>query len=541
MLLRRLVILGVALGVGLASGVSAAQADYVPAPQSSWVPNGTVWAIATTDTRVYLGGEFTALTNPRTGKSVQRHHLVALNRSTGAPIAGWNPDLNGRVLAIDVAADETVYAGGDFTEVGTLDRSRLAAFDADGETVAGWDPVANNRVWDLAVDGSDLFVVGNFGRIDGQSRPGAARLDRASGALESWNAQVGGGRVQALALAGGTAYLAGTFASLGGEARPFAGAVDTGSGAVTGWNPAALCDNCRVRDLAVAGGRVLAAVGGEPGGRAVAWSTSTAQPIWTASADGEVQAVAVRDGVAYFGGHFAVRFNGAPRSQLAAADAATGAVLPLRLTTAGSNLPGVWALDAQADALRVGGGIALQGVPQRRYLVLPDSSVVPPYTSVTLVLKGCAKCKVKVAQARAGGGKAWKSTWRKARAGRVTLVVPSARTQGMTFLVKAPWEKRTRRTTEVVVKYAGQPVGSRVRPAKAASKRRGSACWVGTTSEAVTMRVLVRKARVVGKGGKMTTGSRAWTPVTRNWHRPMQKTRKGVLSVKVPTRCQVPT
>ncbi|MEZ5098084.1 MAG: hypothetical protein R2731_19600 [Nocardioides sp.] len=109
--------------------------------------------------------------------------------------------------------------------------------------------------------------------------------------------------------------------------RDFAGAVSAADGSVTSWAPTALCDNCRVRDLAVDSGTVLGAVGGEPGGRAAAWSAADGGLLWTKEADGEVQAVAARAGTAYFGGHFSVRFGAYARSQLAAVDVASGSVL----------------------------------------------------------------------------------------------------------------------------------------------------------------------------------------------------------------------
>jgi hypothetical protein len=58
---------------------------------------------------------------------------------------------------------------------------------------------------------------------------------------------------------------------------------------------------------------------------------------------------------------------------------------------------------------------------------------------------------------------------------------------------------------------------------------------MGTTRKAVTMKVSVRRAKVPGAHG--TTGSRAWVPVTRAYLPPMQKTKHGVLAVRVPTRC----
>lgn len=403
----------------------------------------------------------------------------------------------------------------------------------------GFAPAVNGRVWDLVLDGSGLLVAGQFTRVDDSYRPGVSRLLTADGSLVAgFDAHVTGGKVQALAKQGTVLYLGGTFTAVGGQPRPFVGAVAAADGAVTGWSPAAVCANCRVRDLDVTyHGVVVAAVGGEPGGWATAWDADTAQRSWLKHADGEVQAVTVDGTTAFFGGHFGVRFGGLSRSQLAAVDVSTGVMESFKVATDGDALPGVWALDAQADALRVGGGTALAHLPYRRYLVFTDPAVIAPPTHVTVKLRlnGCGSCKVRLVQ-KVSGNPLWKTGWKRASRGRVSVRVGRARTRGMTMQVRAPWEGATKATTEVVVGYAGKGTGSVISATTAAKRKKGSSCFAGTARARVSWTVGVRKLTVAGKRSR-TAGSRAWITRTREDFAPVRPTSRGRLSTTSYTRC----
>lgn len=540
----RRVLIAPALVLGLCLSVLAplapAQAAYQSTtPQATWVPNGTVYAVAVTTDRVYLGGEFTRVANLDSGASLARTNLVALDRATGAPVTGWRADANAPVRALAVGNGGTLFVGGDFTTVQGENRSRLAAVDAAGSVVAGFSPSANGRVWDLVADGGALFVAGQFTRLDGTYRPGVVRVDATSGVLAAgFDATVGGGKVQALAKQGSVLYLGGTFSSVGGQPHAFVASVDAATGADTGWTVDPICDNCRVRDLAVSYDDVVAAIGGEPGGWATAWSASTGERHWLRHADGEVQAVALSGSTAFFGGHFAVRFGGLPRSQLAAVDVTTGIVDPFVVATKGSAVPGVWALNAQNDALRVGGSTRLAKQPYRNYLVLTDPQVTPGPTHVALTLKlnGCGTCQVRLAQGLKGRTTVWKTTWKRASKGIVTFQVPLGRTYGMTAQLRAPWEGATKTRTEVVVAYRGKPTGTTVSAVMASRQKRGSACFAGTARATLTWSVGVRRTSVPGKHGP-TSGSRAWILKTREDIAPTRATARGRASTAAITRC----
>ena len=67
--------------------------------------------------------------------------IAAFNAQTGALIAAFNPPVNYHVNAL-VATNTTVYAGGEFQDVGTQVRQGLAAFNASNGALLNWAPAA---------------------------------------------------------------------------------------------------------------------------------------------------------------------------------------------------------------------------------------------------------------------------------------------------------------------------------------------------------------------------------------------------------------
>lgn len=335
-----------------------ARADYATRPAATWAANNTVFAIAVRGNAVYLGGKFTRLRNPATGRTIPAAGLAALNRTTGRPI--WTASANGVVRSLAVSADGgTLFAGGGFTVVNGRAASHLVALSpATGASVAGWRASASGRVRALAVSGSHLYVGGQFGRVNGVGRGGLARLAVGSGALEPWRSGTMGGRPWAIKLSadGLSLVVGGNFTGLGGAPRSFLGSVSTATGAVTGWAPKASCSTCYVVDIDADTASSYVASSG-PGGHLNAYAVDTGKLRWSKFADGNVQAVAVFDGLVYAGGHFDPVFAGQTRHQLAAVNAGTGVPDPFAPHMI-KPFPGVFALVALPDGLFVGGGFS---------------------------------------------------------------------------------------------------------------------------------------------------------------------------------------
>jgi hypothetical protein len=359
------------LALGFAS---SAEAAYQPTPQTRYAPNNTVFAIAVTPTRIYIGGQFLRLTPLAGGKVISRQGIAAFDRATGDLITSFHPTFtSGVVRSIAVSADEsTVLVGGAFTTVNGVSHPRLAAVSAaDGTLIPGWDTTANGAVRDIKVVGSSAYLGGAFGNVGGLARLGLTKIDVSTGTVDrTWNPGTAGGRPTALTLSEGNLVVGGAFTTLGGAPRDFLGSVTLDTGAVTSWTPASRCSTCTVIDVAsdAATNSVLAGMAG-PGGKAVSYDAATGALRWSDSSDGNVQAITT-DGVdVYIGGHFGPN----PTNELYAANIGTGTIDPgFEPSFPGNTFPGIWALEAAPEALYVGGGfVGVNGTTQSKYAVFP--------------------------------------------------------------------------------------------------------------------------------------------------------------------------
>jgi hypothetical protein len=343
---------------------------------------------------------------------------------SGTPKTTWQT--NGRVLAI-LNLNGVTYVGGTFTQVmdhsGTvLARSNLAAFDSSGNATT-WGPVANGAVYALVSDGTRVYAGGAFSSLNGTGRHGVAAINT-DGSLPAWSGKATGGSVQALALSGATLYLGGTFTSLNGAVRSDLGAVKSTDGTLASWAPAAdgrvdalSADGTRVivggffthingasqshiaalnpttgtalawkthasapvLSLDEVGTRVYAGIGGS-GGRVISWDTS-GNLLWTASTDGNVEAVIVANGEVIAGGHYnnfcdpnTNCTNPVVRHHIAALNATTGALDTTWHPSVDSAL-GIYSLAATTTDLYLGGDFTkIGGIDQQHYA---DLAITP--------------------------------------------------------------------------------------------------------------------------------------------------------------------
>ncbi len=207
---------------------------------------------------------------------------------------------------------DRVYIGGNFTEVWSptgdlIPRLHAAAFNADTGAVDPWDPAADDEVIAIAAaaDGSKVFLGGAFNSVGRSVRRNLAAVDPATGlAIPGWTTETNG-RVDAIAVVGSRVYIGGAFTAVRGPfgevARQYLAALDANTGApIDGWDPNVVnstdpssCTGSRVA-------RCLTRV------FVIAGSTDTRR--------------------VYFGGSF-THVDGAARPDLAAVDAATGALV----------------------------------------------------------------------------------------------------------------------------------------------------------------------------------------------------------------------
>lgn len=349
--------------VALAAPADAAY-DDAPTPTWNWEPNGPVHAIAVSGDRVYIGGDFTSLSNG--GQTVQRAHLAALDADTG-DLSSWRADTDGDVRAL--ALDGTrLFAGGGFVTVDGTRSRRLVALDAgDGSVIRGWKATANRTVRDLLVDGGTVYVGGQFTALSGVADRGLAALQASTGDRVNGFSASANGHVYGLSMSRGSLVAVGNFTQVNGLPRRAIATVDPSTGSLTSWTPTSLCNSCdKFWDVETDGDRAYVASGGFGGNRLGAFDLTTGLVSWSVSTNGDVQAVELAgDGLLYVGGHFNSNvsknkrgFGGQFRTDLAAVVPASGAIDPDFAPDVKKPYPGVWALTSSSGALYAGGYFA---------------------------------------------------------------------------------------------------------------------------------------------------------------------------------------
>jgi PKD repeat protein len=331
---------------------------------------GRVNDIAVVGDVAYIGGDFS-----RVG-GLARSNLAAIDLATGR-VTDWNPGADGVVHAVKASLDGSlIYVGGNFSTVDDRTRRRLAAVDARTGDATGWNPNPSAMVESIDVDGGDVYIAGNFLSVGGIDVRYAARVSASSGDADpAWDPDPAA-PVNAIDVApdGDTVYLGGAFGRVGGLSRPNAAAVDAATGAVTPWNPDV---PHVVLDLEVGldSSIVYFAVGGpwsDGGNLAQAVSASNAATVWSHQSDGDVQAVAAGPDRVYFGGHFYLS-GGVPFNKLVSYNPTSGQRDNAWAPGANSAF-GVWALTYAGGRLFVGGDFStIGGVEQPHFAVFPGT------------------------------------------------------------------------------------------------------------------------------------------------------------------------
>jgi hypothetical protein len=316
--------------IGGLSRSNIAALDASTGLATPWAPdaNSIVWALAVApDNTIYAGGQFTSIG----GQS--RNRIAALDASTGLPTT-WEPNPNNSVVRslavappISEGSDSTIYAGGDFTNIGGQDRNRIAALHADTGLATDWDPNSDSIVYSLAVaPDNKIYAGGNFTHIGGQNRNRIAALHADSGLATDWDPNAND-IVYSLAVApGSTIYAAGGFTSIGGENRYYIAALDAETGSATTWNPIADSTvwSLGVNGSTISAGGAFVSIGGQLRNRIAALDVSTGSATaWNPNADNTVRSLALNGSTIYAGGLF-TNIGGQDRNRIAALWVDTG-------------------------------------------------------------------------------------------------------------------------------------------------------------------------------------------------------------------------
>ncbi|MGB6047516.1 MAG: hypothetical protein WBG34_07930 [Flavobacteriales bacterium] len=182
-----------------------AQFDLTTREFTSWAPgaSGSVLAMALSGDTIFVGGDFDNIA------STQRDNIAALDVHTGSLFA-WDPGANDVVYAM-VVAPNTVYAGGAFTYAGGGFRRLAAELDRTTGAATAWNPNPNStRVSDIVLSNDSIYLGGNFTEVNNIPRQGIALMN-AQGVLQAWDPQLSwGATIHQMQLLGGRILVAGT-------------------------------------------------------------------------------------------------------------------------------------------------------------------------------------------------------------------------------------------------------------------------------------------------------------------------------------------
>lgn len=290
-----------------AAGTGAGEGEV-----TAWhpLPNSEVLALAVSGSTLYAGGKFTQV------DSEEHKYLAAFDLSAGSPgepeLSSWAPAGSSYVAAIAPSEDgETVYVGGEFTQMNGEAHGHLAALEAsDGSVVEAWVPSSNYRILSLAVAGSTVYAAGEFSQVNSEERRGVVALEaEGSGALLPWNPDVIGGSVASVVVSGSNVVVGGFFNGANGVARKNLAAIDLSTGEATSWAPEA---NGEVVSMALTEdgkiayvGGVFTQVNGESRSRFASIRTEDAGlTAWAPDPNGTPDAIVVDGSRLYLGGGF---------------------------------------------------------------------------------------------------------------------------------------------------------------------------------------------------------------------------------------------
>ncbi len=288
-----------------------------------WQTGGAVRALVTSGGRLFAGGDFTTARPPGTAAGdaaeVVRNHLAAFSTTTGALDPDFVHSVPSRVSALAVSPDGTrLYVGGDFTAVDGRARGRVAAFDltAPGAPLLPFNPkITSGVVRALAVSGDSVYVGGSFAAAPGGATLGIAAYGLDGTARSGWQGTVDG-PVNALLVApsGDRVLAGGAFNTADGQAHRALAGFATSDGSLTPMDPGLVgacptpscAEHSDVTTLETDGTRVFAGAAGT-GFRVfdgtLALDPLTGQLVWRDECLGATQGVTEVGGVLYVGSH----------------------------------------------------------------------------------------------------------------------------------------------------------------------------------------------------------------------------------------------
>lgn len=172
----------------------------------------------------------------------------------------------------------------------------------------------------------------------------------------------------------------------------------------------------------------------------------------------------------------------------------------------------------------------------------PAQRQAAPRTDLTLRIRGCDRCTVQLQHAIDGEAEhVWTSRQQRVGADhRVVFDLRTARTHGLSFVLRAPWGGDTGAVPNMVTRYAGHRVGRVVHRVAARHARRAEGCWAGTRAASARLRFQVDRVRARTLEGRPTKAPLVYSRHTLPSWKPMVRTYRGTIGNQDAFYCERP-
>jgi hypothetical protein len=163
-------------------------------------------------------------------------------------------------------------------------------------------------------------------------------------------------------------------------------------------------------------------------------------------------------------------------------------------------------------------------------------------TTLHLHVTGCDRCSVQLWQAIDGRPTVWHSARQKIGADHQAVFrLPTRRTHGMSFTLDAPWAKGLGAVPNIVTRYRGHAVDTKVTRKQARAGKRAEGCWAGTsTSGRLDLHFAVSRVTIRTLTGQRGPAPLAYATHTMSSWKPMVKTFKGMIGNQDAFYCRRP-
>ena len=165
----------------------------------------------------------------------------------------------------------------------------------------------------------------------------------------------------------------------------------------------------------------------------------------------------------------------------------------------------------------------------------------PARTTLHIHVTGCDRCSLQLQQAIHGRSEVWQTGIQKIGSDhRATFRVRTSRTEGMSFVLRAPWAKGLDAVPNVVTRYGGHDIDSFISRKVARHANRAAGCWAGTQLNNLTLDFHVARIRAESARGYPITAPLVYATHSMSSWKPMVKTFKGMVANQEAFYCTRP-